>query len=81
RPTIADDCAATLYHFISTDLVARIASTLGEHALEEKMKQRANEIRLAFTNEFITPAGRLAHNDQTKSTQRTMESRHSDRTA
>ncbi len=54
RPTIADDCAATLYHFISTDLLAKIAATLGEHALEEKMKQRANEIQRAFTNEFIT---------------------------
>ncbi|MGO8026859.1 hypothetical protein, partial [Rhizobium leguminosarum] len=59
---VADDCAATLYHFISTDLLARIAATLGEHALEEKMKQRANEIRLTFSNEFITPAGRLANN-------------------
>ncbi|MBY5535865.1 family 78 glycoside hydrolase catalytic domain [Rhizobium leguminosarum] len=65
RPTIADDCAATLYHFISTDLLAMIAATLGEHVLEEKIKQRVNEIRLTFANEFITPAGRLAHNDQT----------------
>lgn len=29
------------------------------------MKDRADEIRAAFANEFITPAGRLAHNDQT----------------
>ena len=30
RPTIADDCAATLYHFISTDLAARIAGLIGK---------------------------------------------------
>ncbi|ANL49044.1 alpha-L-rhamnosidase domain-containing protein (plasmid) [Rhizobium phaseoli] len=65
RPTIADDCAATLYHFISTDLLAKIAAVLGEDALEAQMKRRAGEIRQAFANEFITPAGRLAHNDQT----------------
>ncbi|MBX5182004.1 MULTISPECIES: alpha-L-rhamnosidase [unclassified Rhizobium] len=65
RPTIADDCAATLYHFISTDLLAKIAAVLGEHKLEDEMKRRAGEIRRAFANEFITPAGRLAHNDQT----------------
>ncbi|MFP5075856.1 family 78 glycoside hydrolase catalytic domain [Rhizobium sp. YIM 134829] len=65
RPTIADDCAATLYHFISTDLLARIAAVLGETDLEARMKERAEAIRAAFALEFITPAGRLAHNDQT----------------
>jgi alpha-L-rhamnosidase len=38
RPTIADDCAATLYHFISTDLLSRIAAVLGDNALETRMK-------------------------------------------
>ncbi|MEX2694969.1 family 78 glycoside hydrolase catalytic domain [Rhizobium mongolense] len=65
RPTVADDCAATLYHFISTDLLAKIAAILGNQALEARMKGRAEEIRRAFAHEFIAPSGRIAHNDQT----------------
>jgi alpha-L-rhamnosidase len=65
RPTIGDDCAATLYHFISTDLTARIAATLGDTALADRLSQRAEAIRAAFEHEFITPSGRIAHNDQT----------------
>jgi alpha-L-rhamnosidase len=65
RPTIGDDCAATLYHFISTDLTARIAATLGDTALADRLSQRAEAIRTAFEHEFITPSGRIAHNDQT----------------
>lgn len=65
RPTIADDCAATLYHFISSDLLAKIAAILGDRPLEERMAARAEQIRQAFAHEFIAPSGRLAHNDQT----------------
>ncbi|WP_259444670.1 alpha-L-rhamnosidase [Neotabrizicola shimadae] len=65
RPTIADDCAATLYHFISTDLAARIAGILGERAQAEALHNRAEAIRSAFAHEYIAPSGRLAHNDQT----------------
>ncbi|WP_342239826.1 family 78 glycoside hydrolase catalytic domain [Inquilinus sp. OTU3971] len=65
RPTIADDCAATIYHFISTDLLARIAGVLGDRELAARMQQRADTIRAAFAHEFIAPSGRLAHNDQT----------------
>ena len=65
RPTIGDDCAATLYHFISTDLTAKIAGILGEKSHEERLAARAVEIRQAFANEFISPTGRLGHNDQT----------------
>jgi alpha-L-rhamnosidase len=65
RPTIGDDCAATLYHFISTDLTARIAGIVGNRAVQADMTRRAAEIRAAFAREFITPSGRLAHNDQT----------------
>ncbi|CAN7632619.1 glycoside hydrolase family 78 protein [Rhizobium rhizogenes] len=65
RPTIGDDCAATLYHFISSDLLAKIAAVVGDHRLEERMTARAKKIREAFAHEFITPSGRLAHNDQT----------------
>lgn len=65
RPTIGDDCAATLYHYISTDLLARIAVVLGDTARQFQMAERAAVIKSAFTREFISASGRLAHNDQT----------------
>lgn len=65
RPTIADDCAATLYHFISTDLAARIAGLIGEDAQATALRDRAEVIRAAFRHEFFAPSGRIAHNDQT----------------
>ena len=65
RPTIADDCAATLYHFISTDLAARIAGLLGEAGEAARLAARREEIRAAFQHEFFSPSGRIAHNDQT----------------
>ena len=65
RPTVADDCAATLYHFISTQLTAKIARILGETVEAARLEKRANEIRAAFRNEFFSPSGRIAHNDQT----------------
>ena len=64
RPTIADDCAATIYHFISTDLAAKIARVIGDPA-EADLKARAAAIKAAFAHEFISASGRLAHNDQT----------------
>lgn len=65
RPTIADDCAATLYHFISTDLAARIAEVLGETDHAARLTARAAEISRAFQLEFFSASGRIAHNDQT----------------
>jgi alpha-L-rhamnosidase len=65
RPTIADDCAATIYHFISTDLAAKIAELVGEGAKAETLRKRAETIRTAFKHEFFSPSGRIAHNDQT----------------
>ena len=65
RPTIADDCAATIYHFISTDLAARIADVIGEEAQAKALRARAEAIRAAFKHEFFSPSGRIAHNDQT----------------
>jgi len=65
RPTIGDDCAATIYHFISTNLVARIAGVLGRPDLQNRMAERAEQIRQAFAHEYIAPSGRLGHDDQT----------------
>lgn len=64
RPTIADDCAATIYHFISTDLAAKIAGLIGD-PLAAALRERAEAIRAAFKHEFFSPSGRIAHNDQT----------------
>lgn len=65
RPTIADDCAATIYHYISTDLTAVIAGLIGDKAQETQLRARAETIRKAFAHEFFSPSGRIAHNDQT----------------
>jgi len=65
RPTIGDDCAATLYHFISTDLTARIAGILEMPDEADRLRARAGQIKTAFAREYISPSGRLAHNDQT----------------
>ncbi|MEO8241443.1 MAG: family 78 glycoside hydrolase catalytic domain, partial [bacterium] len=65
RPTIADDCAATLYHFISTDLAAKVATVIGEKAEATRLTARAAEIKAAFKHEFFAPSGRIAHNDMT----------------
>ncbi len=65
RPTIADDCAATLYHFISTELAAKVAVVLGEETAAAALIARAIEIKAAFAREYFSPSGRLAHNDQT----------------
>ena len=65
RPTVADDCAATLYHYISTDLAAKVALVLGETAEAARLTDRAGVIRAAFGAEYFSATGRLAHNDQT----------------
>ena len=65
RPTIADDCAATLYHFISTDLAAKIAGVIGKPEDQARLRARAEDIRAAFKHEFFSPSGRIAHNDMT----------------
>lgn len=65
RPTIADDCAATLYHFISTDMTAKIARVLGQQEEAVRLEGKAQEIKSAFKHEFFSPSGRIAHNDQT----------------
>ena len=65
RPTIGDDCAATLYHFISTDMAAKAALAVGEAELSKAWTARAETIRAAFAHEYFSASGRLAHNDQT----------------
>ncbi len=65
RPTIADDCAATIYHFISTDIAAKTARALGRGDEAQALMSRADAIRTAFQDEYFSKTGRIAHNDQT----------------
>ena len=65
RPTIGEDCAATLYHFISTDLAAKTADLIGKSEDARALHDRAEVIRAAFVREYFSASGRLAHNDQT----------------
>jgi alpha-L-rhamnosidase len=65
RPTIADDCAATIYHFISTEIAAKTARALGRVDEAQALMARAEVIRTAFQDEYFSRTGRIAHNDQT----------------
>lgn len=64
-PTIGDEAAATIYLFITSTLVARIARTLGEAEIASRMEAMAQQVKAAFAEEFITASGRLAYDDQT----------------
>ena len=63
--TIGDDAAATIYLFIASTLTAKAARISGEDAIAQRMEQRADAVKAAFAQEFITPSGRLAYDDQT----------------
>ncbi|WP_244522904.1 alpha-L-rhamnosidase [Devosia sp. YR412] len=64
-PTISDDAAATLYLHITSALVSKIATIVGDTATAERMSAMAAKVKDAFAREFITPAGRVAGDDQT----------------
>jgi alpha-L-rhamnosidase len=64
-PTIGDDAAATIYLFITSTLVGRIARIAGKADVAERMEKIAAEVKAAFADEFITASGRLAYDDQT----------------
>ncbi len=64
-PTIGDDAAATIYLYIAAAQVSQIADLVGDHAIAQRMRKIADEVKAAFALEFITPSGRLAYDDQT----------------
>ena len=64
-PTIGDDAAATIYLYISSALIAKIAHVLGDSEAERRMTVRAEAVKQAFAHEFIAPSGRLVYDDQT----------------
>ena len=63
-PTMGDDAAATIYLYISSALIARIAEILGDTAIAKRLGERARQVRDAFQREFITASGRLVYDDQ-----------------
>ena len=65
RPTIGDDCAATLYHAISCGLAARMAKIIGNKKEATRLSKRHAEIKKAIGREYFSPSGRMAHSDQT----------------
>jgi alpha-L-rhamnosidase len=64
-PTISDDCAATLYLYISSSLTAKAARVLGDDATARRMSERASQVKAAFAREFVTASGRVGNDDQT----------------
>lgn len=64
-PTIGDDAAATIYLYITSRLVGRIADILGKADISARMNRMADDVKAAFAREFVTPSGRLAYDDQT----------------
>ncbi|KRA98027.1 alpha-L-rhamnosidase [Devosia sp. Root685] len=63
-PTMGDDAAATIYLYISSAQIARIAETIGRPDDAKHFATRAEAVKAAFADEFITPAGRLLYDDQ-----------------
>ncbi|WP_073053795.1 alpha-L-rhamnosidase [Kaistia soli] len=64
-PTIGDDAAATIYLYITSTLVARIARIVGNAEVADRMEAMASKVKAAFASEFVTPSGRLCYDDQT----------------
>ena len=63
--TTEKDLIATAYYYYTTKLVAKIAAIIGKTTDLEKYETRANNIKKAFIDEFVTPNGRLVSHTQT----------------
>jgi alpha-L-rhamnosidase len=63
-PTMGDDEAATIYLYISSNLIARIAEIVGDKAQAKRLHERAEQVKKAFQKEFITGSGRIGYDDQ-----------------
>lgn len=63
--TTEKDLIATAYYCYTTGLTSKIAAIIGKTADSEKYKKQAENIKLAFIDEFVTPNGRLVSHTQT----------------
>ncbi len=59
------DIIATAYYAYSSELVGKAAGVLGMKDMEEEYLQLSKEIKAAFTEEFVSPRGRLVADTQT----------------
>ena len=63
--TTEKDLIATAYYSYSSGLLAKIAAIIGKNNEAKEYAQLSDDIKKAFDNEFVTPAGRLVSNTQT----------------
>lgn len=63
--TTEKDLIATAYYKYSSGLLAEIAQIIGKNDDAKKYSTLSENIRKAFVNEFVTPAGRLISHTQT----------------
>jgi alpha-L-rhamnosidase len=63
-PTMGDDAAATIYLYISSHVIAKIAEVLGDKDVMKRLSDRAEQVKKAFQREFITGSGRIGYDDQ-----------------
>lgn len=63
--TTEKDLIATAYYAYSSRLLSKIAGIIGENEDARSYAKLADEIKKAFINEFVTPAGRLVSHTQT----------------
>ncbi|HHY81168.1 MAG TPA: family 78 glycoside hydrolase catalytic domain [Clostridiales bacterium] len=59
------DLIATAFYAYSARLVAKAAKMLGKEDIAREYQTLADEVKKAFQNEFLTPRGRLAADNQT----------------
>ncbi len=63
--TTEEDLIATAYFRYSSGLLARIAEIIGEKQDAKRYAELSGNVKKAFINEFVTPAGRLVSHTQT----------------
>ncbi|MCY1719022.1 glycoside hydrolase family 78 protein [Prolixibacteraceae bacterium Z1-6] len=63
--TTEKDLIATAYYYYSSKLLSKIADIIGNKADSEKYSTLSERIKKAFSDEFVTPNGRLISHTQT----------------
>ncbi|MCG6190553.1 glycoside hydrolase family 78 protein [Maribellus maritimus] len=63
--TTEKDLIATAYYSYSSGLLAEIAAIIGKNDEAKKYQKLSENIKKAFVQEFVTPAGRLVSHTQT----------------
>ena len=63
--TTNKDLIATAYYSYTTGILAKMAAIIGKNSEAKKYAKLSEDVKKAFNNEFVTPAGRLVSNTQT----------------